>query len=192
MKTVERHFELDAGHRLAKHDFKCQNLHGHRYIFDVTITGKVSKDTGLLMDFSHIKNPVMEAFDHNTILNKDDPLMAIEWDSGEPNSDMYSVASIIGMNQNKDIYTMSGEPTVENIADESAKLIFEAMSRDERNRITEITLEVYETPNCKVESTYELICRAVDSDQGKRVSHILYQKQVEEEDKTIARIEYDE
>lgn len=154
MKNVERHFELDAGHRLAKHDFKCQNLHGHRYVFDVEIIGEVDEDTGLLMDFSHIKKPIMDAFDHNTLLNVDDPLV-----DGETDLKIEAV-------QEKDLYIMDAEPSVENIADKSAKLIFQEMSRDEKERIEEIVLEVHETPNCKVQSRYSINEMASDSEEG--------------------------
>lgn len=170
MKNVERHFELDAGHRLAKHDFKCQNLHGHRYVFDVEIIGEVDEDTGLLMDFSHIKKPIMEAFDHNTILNEEDPLLDNTVDVGL--SDDFDgeghkmLKSILEQYQEKEIYLLDGEPSVENIADESAKLIFQEMSRDEKERIEEIVLEVYETPNCKVQSRYSIDEMASASEDG--------------------------
>ena len=144
MKTVKRHFELDAGHRLAEHQFKCQNLHGHRYVFDIEITGEIHEKTGLLMDFSHIKAPIMDAFDHNTLLNSEDPLT---------NSD---IINFIEDGQEYDLYIMDCEPTVENIADEAMDLIFNQMTEDERKRIDTVRIKVAETPNCKVESDYLL------------------------------------
>lgn len=155
MKTVERHFELDAGHRLANHSYKCQNLHGHRYIFDIEVKGEVSDYSGMLMDFSNIKKPIMEAFDHNTLLNEEDEIVG---DKG--------VVEFIEEHQEKEIYLMDREPSVENIADESAKLIFEAMTEDERQRIESLSFEAYETPNCMVSCDYQVFENRVEDEEG--------------------------
>ena len=145
--TITRHFELDAGHRLAYHEFKCQNVHGHRYIYDVEITGYPDPDLGYVIDFSNVKAPVMDAFDHNLLVNRDDPL----FDDG--------VIASIERHQAKTVYQMDCEPTVENIAEESVALIWASMSPAERENVTEIVMRVAETPNCTVEL-------AVESDHG--------------------------
>lgn len=142
MKKLNRHFELDAGHRLAEHEFKCQNLHGHRYKFDIEIKGSVDEETGMLMDFSHVKSPIMDAFDHNCLLNSEDELVSED------------LVEQVNSSQNKELYLMDCEPSAENIVDESAELIFEKMSLDEKNRINSVLIELYETPNCKVKASY--------------------------------------
>ena len=87
--TVQTHFS--AAHRLAREDLpqnenekifgKCArpNGHGHNYIIDITVKGKINPRTGMLCDLtalnSLIDDLVVEPFDH-TFLNKDIPYFA--------------------------------------------------------------------------------------------------------------------
>ena len=137
--TINRRFELDAGHRLSRHDFKCQNFHGHRYKYEVEIRGIPDAESGYVIDFSNIKAPIMDAFDHNFLFNQNDPLLK----SG--------VIDMIQAEQAKEPYLMDCEPTVENIARESIRLIWESMATQEQLNVTSITMAVWETPNCDVE-----------------------------------------
>ena len=134
--TLEKQFELDAGHRLSEHEFDCQNLHGHRYRFEIEVDGDVDEETGMVVDFAHLKEPVVEAFDHNLLLNERDPLLAVREE--------------LEANQAKELYVMDGEPTAENIAGEALDLILERLTAAERGRIAELEVEVAETPNCSV------------------------------------------
>ncbi len=84
--TVQTHFS--AAHRLAREDLpqaenekifgKCArpNGHGHNYIVDITVKGKINPRTGMICDLSAlnslINDLVVEPFDH-TFLNKDIP-----------------------------------------------------------------------------------------------------------------------
>jgi len=87
--TVQTHFA--AAHRLAREDLpqnenekifgKCArpNGHGHNYIVDITVKGKINPRTGMICDLSAlnslINDLVVEPFDH-TFLNKDIPYFA--------------------------------------------------------------------------------------------------------------------
>lgn len=144
---ITRTFGLDAGHRLSEHDFKCQNFHGHRYEYQITITGDPHPDTGYVVDFSNVKKPVMDAFDHTFILNQDDPLL--EGDT------IWTIEDA----QEKSFYLMPGEPTVENIAAESIHIIWNSLTPMEREAILDLTITLSETPNCKT-------TRAMSSDPG--------------------------
>ena len=61
MICVTRKLEFDAGHRIPDHRSQCRNLHGHRYVLEITLTGgdivqaPSESDNGMLMDFSEIK-----------------------------------------------------------------------------------------------------------------------------------------
>jgi 6-pyruvoyltetrahydropterin/6-carboxytetrahydropterin synthase len=136
MGALRKRFELDAGHRLSKHDFDCQNLHGHRYQFEVKVEGEVDAATGMIVDFAHVKEPVMEAFDHNFILNETDPIL--------------SAREELEKQQEKELYLIQGEPTAENIADEALDLIENSLTSDEESRIDRIRIQLFETPNSSV------------------------------------------
>lgn len=140
MGILTKSFELDAGHRLCKHEYECQNLHGHRYRFEIEIEGAVDPESGMIVDFANVKSPVMDAFDHNFILNEADPILAVRDE--------------LERQQEKELYVMDGEPTAENIALEAIDLILEALDPAERDRVERIEIELYETPNSTVIQEY--------------------------------------
>jgi 6-pyruvoyltetrahydropterin/6-carboxytetrahydropterin synthase len=52
--------EWDMGHRLPNHDGACRNLHGHRYVADITLRGPVlpsksGSQEGMVADFGAVK-----------------------------------------------------------------------------------------------------------------------------------------
>jgi len=61
---------LECAHKLLNHKGKCKNLHGHSYKVILSFTGKIDKETGMIMDFSDIPTELLkEKYDH-TYLNK--------------------------------------------------------------------------------------------------------------------------
>ena len=54
MISITRRLEFDAGHRIPDHRSQCRNLHGHRYVLEITLCGDVvqapgESDNGMLM-----------------------------------------------------------------------------------------------------------------------------------------------
>ncbi len=80
MTTCTRILEIDAGHRLLKHEGKCRHVHGHRYRFEITCSAMLD-DVGRVLDFSVIKEVIGgwldETIDHGFIAQDGDPI--IEW-----------------------------------------------------------------------------------------------------------------
>ncbi|QDJ52568.1 6-carboxytetrahydropterin synthase QueD [Bordetella hinzii] len=81
MISVTRRLEFDAGHRIPDHRSQCRNLHGHRYVLEITLTGDVvqtpgQSDTGMVMDFSDIKHiaktHVVDVWDHAFLVYEGD------------------------------------------------------------------------------------------------------------------------
>jgi len=69
-------YELPLGHRLMEHPGKCKYLHGHNYVIEVAVGGKLDLVTDMLMDFSDLKKTVKQYFDewdHGFVLRVDDP-----------------------------------------------------------------------------------------------------------------------
>lgn len=73
--TITRRFSFDAAHYLPGHEGKCQNLHGHTYIFEVTV-GRDSlieggSSEGMVIDFSDLKSIVnklvVDPLDHQCL-----------------------------------------------------------------------------------------------------------------------------
>lgn len=73
--TITRRFSFDAAHYLPGHEGKCQNLHGHTYILEVTV-GRDSlieggSSEGMIIDFSDLKSIVnklvVDPLDHQCL-----------------------------------------------------------------------------------------------------------------------------
>ena len=65
---VTKEIEIDMGHRVPNHKSKCRNLHGHRYKIMVGVDDKViatpgTSDEGMVIDFSDLKQIMMEEID---------------------------------------------------------------------------------------------------------------------------------
>lgn len=73
--TITRRFSFDSAHYLPGHEGKCQNLHGHTYILEVTV-GRNSlieggSSEGMIIDFSDLKSIVnklvVDPLDHQCL-----------------------------------------------------------------------------------------------------------------------------
>lgn len=70
------------GHRLPNHDGACRNLHGHRYVAEVTVEGHVlermhNPQEGMLLDFVRLKRALRAEvlkLDHRFLLYDGDEL----------------------------------------------------------------------------------------------------------------------
>ena len=75
--TVDAGFS--SGHYLRNYHGRCENPHGHNYKVRVTLIGKELDQTGLLLDFKHLKQvmrPVIDRIDHQ-MLNDLEPFTEI-------------------------------------------------------------------------------------------------------------------
>ena len=71
---IKARFYFEAAHRLPNHPGKCARLHGHGYKVDITVEGPVDPITGMVMDFSDLKQIVngsaIDLLDHYTLNDK--------------------------------------------------------------------------------------------------------------------------
>jgi 6-pyruvoyltetrahydropterin/6-carboxytetrahydropterin synthase len=77
--TITKRLEIDAGHRLLKHEGKCRHVHGHRYAFEISVSAAKLDDVGRVVDFGVIKERVGawldNAWDHAFIAQEGDPIV---------------------------------------------------------------------------------------------------------------------
>jgi len=137
MIKCTRRIQFDAGHRVVGHQNKCNFLHGHRYVLEVTVASESLNNLGMVVDFSDMKNVIKnwidDNFDHSLILYKSDKPI------GEKISDWTG----------QKIYYMDHNPTAENIALHLKTEILPKLFINTSFSIDKIKL--YETPNCFVE-----------------------------------------
>lgn len=68
MYYVTKRLEISAAHRLdLDYDSKCTNYHGHNWIVTVHCRAKELNDNGMVTDFTHIKQAVLERLDHKCL-----------------------------------------------------------------------------------------------------------------------------
>ncbi len=127
MFEVTREIRFCYGHRLLHHAGKCRHLHGHNARARVTVTAKELDDLGMVVDFGEIKSKlgawINEQLDHRLLLQRDDPLVSVLRQNGEP------------------VFVMEDNPTAENIA----RLIFQR-ARSVGLAVTRV--ELWETEEC--------------------------------------------
>ncbi len=84
MITITKRLEFDAGHRIPDHCSQCRNLHGHRYVLEITLEGEPvnrpgSSDHGMLMDFSDVKAiakaEIVDRWDHGFLVWEGDSVV---------------------------------------------------------------------------------------------------------------------
>lgn len=117
-----------------RHESKCRNLHGHRYVVEVTCSSARLDDLGRVIDFGVVKSVfgswIDDKLDHGTIVNGEDAqLLAVclanDWK-------LYVLPS--GTN-----------PTAEHLAQELLKVARELL---DPHGVHVDHIRVFETPNC--------------------------------------------
>ncbi len=134
MCRIFKEVHFDASHRLLHYKGKCACLHGHRWKVEVWMEGHVDEKTGILVDYQTIKTTI-ERFDHQILLNRDDPMVA-------------------AIQTFHPVITTPGEPTSELLASLIAgSLNDECSLLGLRAKVTRI--RVHESPSCYAEIVYE-------------------------------------
>ncbi len=133
MFRVSRQIDFCYGHRLLDYQGKCRHLHGHNARVLITIEASGLDQRGMVLDFAEIKRLIHqwidENLDHRMILHRNDPVVAVLKEAGEP------------------MYLLDRNPTAENIA----KVIFDfAVAQG----YPVVEVRFWETPSC-----YATYCR---------------------------------
>jgi len=78
---ITTRLEFDSGHRIPNHKSQCRNLHGHRYVLEITLSGDIitqenASENGMVMDFSDVKSiakeSVVNVWDHAFLVYQHD------------------------------------------------------------------------------------------------------------------------
>lgn len=138
---ITRRLEFDAGHRIPDHKSQCRNLHGHRYVIEITLEGEVAdaageSDNGMVMDFSDIKsiakNLVVDAWDHAFLAYKGDT----------------AVLDFLATLPNHKTVILEHIPTAENLARIAFTILAPAYQASYGRYLQLKKIRLYETPNC--------------------------------------------
>ena len=137
---ITTRLEFDAGHRIPNHKSQCRNLHGHRYVLEITLSGniitqkEVSED-GMVMDFSDVKRiareSVVDVWDHAFLVFKGDQVV-LDFLNSLPNHKTVIFPTV---------------PTAENMAAEAFKILKNQYQDTYGNHLKLERVRLYETPN---------------------------------------------
>jgi len=181
-QIVRKVAETDTGHRLLDQvnldgtPGKCSTLHGHRYSFEMAVTGKTLDNIGVLIDFGVLKTRlggwIDQNWDHTMILQKGDPLIRALYSQGRDKPPLLEIptagsmtdlimeaqlvipdpASSMGAKR-KYGFILPYAPSAENLARFIYDLVCPRIFSDElyANLFMIDWVRVYETPNCSAE-----------------------------------------
>jgi 6-pyruvoyltetrahydropterin/6-carboxytetrahydropterin synthase len=138
---ITRKFEFDAGHRISTHASKCRNLHGHRYVLEITLSGCIIADAdvpeqGMVMDFSEVKRIAKEA-------------LVDQWDHAflVYAGDTRVLQFLRSLEEHKTV-VLTVQPTAENLALIAFGILDRAFDDKYGNRLRLEHVRLFETPNC--------------------------------------------
>lgn len=139
MITCTRRIQFCCGHRVAGHESKCRNLHGHNYVALITAEAESLDNLGRVIDFSVLKGRVGKWIDDN-------------WDHGFVlwEDDHQARVCVEGMTGQK-VFHLPSNPTAENMAEYLVRIVSPAVLVGTGARVTKVTL--WETENCYAEAT---------------------------------------
>lgn len=138
---ITRRLEFDAGHRIPNHQSQCRHLHGHRYVLEVTLEGRVIEDAtspedGMVMDFGDvkalIKEHVVDAWDHAFLVWKKDRI----------------VVDFLSTLRGHKTVLLDQVPTAENLARTAFDTLEPLYKSTYGHRMRLARVRLYETPNC--------------------------------------------
>jgi 6-pyruvoyltetrahydropterin/6-carboxytetrahydropterin synthase len=149
---ITKEIEFDAGHRVPNHESKCRNPHGHRYRVVVCLEGEIvteegAPDEGMLMDFSTVKNLLVnlihDPLDHGFIVYEGDQelLDCFAWYNEAEGIHAGPIGGPLWK-----IIRFPYIPTAENIAIWCWEQLKPAVNDHWRGNLRLFNIEVWETP----------------------------------------------
>jgi 6-pyruvoyltetrahydropterin/6-carboxytetrahydropterin synthase len=139
--SITRKLEFDAGHRIPDHRSQCRNMHGHRYVLEVTLEGELvdvegAPDRGMVMDFADVKalavKHLVDLWDHAFLVFEGDTQVRGFLDS---------------MPGHKTV-VLDRIPTVENLALIAFEILSKVYDAHYGIDLRLKRVRLYETPNC--------------------------------------------
>lgn len=145
MQTVTKQYRTETGHRLMDYDGKCSHLHGHSYLWEVSVECEHLSQNGMVTDFKNLKaamKRVLEPLDHSMVLHARDPLLSM---GALRNGGVESLLRATN-GETPRLHVWPVNPTAENFAAWAANEIQREMWEDPDQRdVTVVQVRVWET-----------------------------------------------
>jgi len=75
MLSITKQIRTETGHRLCNYEGRCAHVHGHSYLWEITVEGEMD-DRGMVADFKDLKQimtEVIDPLDHAFVISPEDP-----------------------------------------------------------------------------------------------------------------------
>lgn len=134
--------EIDSGHSLdLPYESKCNGLHGHRWKIEVKIGSEILSDTGMVVDFTHVKE-IIRRYDHKMMMQEEDLELRFQKYIGD------DIAPLLAGFQGFEL--LQDQPTAENLSRHFAVMIQEGIFdlpfyRKNKPLVQEV--RIWETPS---------------------------------------------
>ena len=141
MLSITRKLEFDAGHRIPDHRSQCRNLHGHRYVLEITLEGEIvnvegAPDRGMVMDFADVKSLAVQ----HLVDRWDHAFLVFEGDT--------QVRGFLDTMPGHKTVVLDRIPTVENLALIAFEILSNVYDAHYGVDLRLKRVRLYETPNC--------------------------------------------
>ena len=141
MLSITRKLEFDAGHRIPDHRSQCRNMHGHRYVLEITLEGELvdvegAPDRGMVMDFADVKALAVK----NLVDLWDHAFLVFEGDT--------QVRGFLDSMPGHKTVVLDRIPTVENLALIAFEILSKVYDAHYGIDLRLKRVRLYETPNC--------------------------------------------
>ncbi|MHC4444565.1 MAG: 6-pyruvoyl trahydropterin synthase family protein [Planctomycetota bacterium] len=137
MTSAVRRITFNAGHRLWKHEGRCEHVHGHNYVVFFHATADKLDSVGRVIDFNVMKLKlggwIEEHWDHGFICHQGDRVV------------QEALSAIPGQK----IFLLDSNPTAENLAGYLLQVVGPQQLADTGVRLHKVVL--WETENCSAE-----------------------------------------
>ncbi len=148
---IRRQMYTETAHRLLHYEGRCAHIHGHSWLWQVEVKGKVDKETGMVMDFSELKADMMnilDPLDHSLVLWYKDPLARLLMQNKKFFSALVTTDSL---ERQPRLHLVPWNPTSENLAKYvKERLLYTFKRLDNRNELAVVKVVVSETRNTAV------------------------------------------
>ncbi len=134
---VTKQLRTETAHRLIDYDGRCAHLHGHSYLWEVTVEVAELTSNGMAIDFKDLKramNKVLDPLDHCLVLAPDDALWGFNLHGELP--DVLRATN----GENPRLIKWHENPTAESFAEWAAHTIQTSLHRG-----TVVQVRVWET-----------------------------------------------
>lgn len=148
---ISREHTISCGHRVAGHESKCNNFHGHNYTIHIKMRAENDHLDNLnrVLDFGVMKSLFVQwledEWDHKFLMWADDPLRAR----------VEAVSRLSGRVGNHEVYpALPGfvfvpfNPTAEAMANHLLREVFPALLHIPDRSVQVIAVQIDETPKC--------------------------------------------